>query len=115
MTHYKSLNVKLPISQLNELKSAIKNGTEATLNLSSHLIGNSNEENNFPRKLLLTDTKLTDQVSKIRKAFANGSSANIKFPKTQLSKMVQLAGVFPDILIFGNILSSVATKRKRYS
>ena len=29
----------------------------------------------FPNKLLLTDT----QLSKIRKAFANGSSANIKF------------------------------------
>ena len=28
-------------------------------------------------------------VSKIRKAFANGLSANIKFWKTQLSKMIQ--------------------------
>ena len=51
-------------SQLNKLKPAIKNGTEVTLNLSSNLIGNSNDETNFPHKLLLTDT----QVSKIRKA-----------------------------------------------
>ena len=39
-------------------------------------------------KLLLTDI----QVSKICKAFANGSSANIKFPKTLLSKMIQSGG-----------------------
>ena len=35
-------------SQLNKLKSAIKNRTEVTLNLSSNLIENSNDENNFP-------------------------------------------------------------------
>ena len=83
MTQYNTLNVKLSNSQLNKLKSAIKNGTEVTLNLSSNLIGNSNDETNFPHKLLLTDT----QVSKICKTFANGSSANIKFSKNQLSKL----------------------------
>ena len=35
----------------------------------------------------------------MRKNFANGSSANIKFSKTQLSKIVQLEGVLLDILI----------------
>ena len=70
------------------------------------MIGHSNDQTNFPYKLLLTDT----QVSKIRKAFANGLSANIKFSKTQLSKIVQLGGVLRDIPIFGNILSSVAIK-----
>ena len=49
------------------------------------MIGNSNDETDFPRKILLSDT----QVSKIYKAFANGSSANIKFLKTQLSKMIE--------------------------
>ena len=70
------------------------------------MIGSSNDETNFPHKLLLTDTK----VSKICKAFANGSSANIKFSKTQLSKIVQLGGVHHDIPIFGNILSCVANE-----
>ena len=42
------------------------------------MIGNSNYETSFPDKLLLTDTK----ISKICKAFANGTSANIKFSKT---------------------------------
>ena len=60
--------------QLNKLKSAIKNGTEVTVNLSSNIIGDSNDDNNFPRKLFLTNT----QVSKLRKAFANNSTANIK-------------------------------------
>ena len=78
MTHYNTLNVTLPTSQLNKLKSAIKNGTEVTLNVSSNLIGISHDETDFPHKLLSTNA----QVSKIRKAFVNGSSANIKFSKT---------------------------------
>ena len=89
------LNVKLSNSQLNKLKSAIKNGTEGTLKLSSNLIGSFNDETNFPHKLLLTDT----QVSKIRKAFANGSSANIKFSKTQLSKMIESGGILVELLV----------------
>ena len=56
------------------------------LKFSSNLIG-SNDETNFPHKLFLTDT----QVSKNFKAFSNGSS-NIKFSRTQLSKMIQLGG-----------------------
>ena len=78
MTHYNTLNVKLPTSQLNKLKSGTKNGTEVTLNVSSNLIRISDDETDFLHKLLSTNT----QVSKIRKAFVNGSSANIKFSKT---------------------------------
>ena len=47
MTQYITLNVKLSNSQLNKLKSAIKNGTEVTLNLSSNVIGNFNYEYHF--------------------------------------------------------------------
>ena len=39
MTQYNSLNVKLSNSQLNKLKSAIKNETEVVLRLSSNKIG----------------------------------------------------------------------------
>ena len=53
MTQYDYLNVKLSNSQLNELKSAIKNGTDVVLKLSSTMIGNSNDETNFPQKLFL--------------------------------------------------------------
>ena len=70
------------------MKSARKNITEITLNLSSNIVGDSNDESNFPHKLLLTNT----QVSKLCKSFANNSSANIKLSKTQLHKIVQLGG-----------------------
>ena len=49
--------MKFSNSKLNKWKSTIKNGTELTLNLSSNLIGNSNDETNFQLKLLLTNTK----------------------------------------------------------
>ena len=94
MTQYNILNIKFSNSQLNKLKSAIKNGTEVTLNLPSNLIGSSNDETNFPHKLLLTNI----QVSKIRKAFANGSSANITFSKTHLSKMIQSQLILDDLI-----------------
>ena len=48
MTQYSSLNVKLSNSQLNKLKSAIKNKTDVVLRLSPNMIGNSDDETNFP-------------------------------------------------------------------
>ena len=53
MTQYNSLNAKLSNSQLNKLKSAMKNETEVVLRLSSNMIGNSDNGTNFPHKLLL--------------------------------------------------------------
>ena len=63
MTQYNTLNVKLSNSQLNKSKSGIKDNTEVTLKISSNVVGDSNNENNFPHQLLLTNR----QVSKIRK------------------------------------------------
>ena len=48
MTQYNSLNVKLSNSQLNKLNSAIKNKSEIVLRLSSNMIGDFNDETNFP-------------------------------------------------------------------
>ena len=72
MTQYSTLAVKLSNSQLNELKPAIRNGTKVTLNLSLNVVGDFNDETNYPHKLFLTNT----QVSKLRKAFANDFLAN---------------------------------------
>ena len=47
MTPYNTWNVKLSNWQLNKLKSGIKYGTEVTLKLSSYVIGDSNDKNNF--------------------------------------------------------------------
>ena len=58
------------------------------------MIGDSNEKTNFPHELLLTDR----QVSNIRKAFANNSSVDIKFSKTQLLKMIQSGGFLGKLL-----------------
>ena len=98
MTQYNSLNVKLSNSQLDKLKSAIKNETEVVLRLWSNMIGDN--EADFPHQLLLTNR----QVANIRKAFASNSSTDIKFSKTQLSKMIQSGGILGRLL--GSLLKT---------
>ena len=97
MTQYNTLNVKLSNSQLDELKSGIKNGIEVTLKLSSNVVGDSNDKNNFPHKLLLTNT----QFSRLCKVFENGLSANIKLSKAQLYNIEQSA------VFLGRLLGSL--------
>ena len=55
MTQYTTLNLKLSNSQLNKLKSGIKNGTEVTLKIYSNVVSDSNNENNFLHKLLFVN------------------------------------------------------------
>ena len=50
MTKNNNLNLKLSNSQLNKLKSRMKNCTEITLKLSSNVIGDFNDETSFPHK-----------------------------------------------------------------
>ena len=94
MYNYNSLNVKLSTSQLNKLKSAIKNKTDVVLRLSSNMIGNSDDNANFPHELLLTNR----QVANLRKAFAKNKSTDIMLSKTQLSKMIQSGGFLGRLL-----------------
>ena len=91
MIQYNALNVKLSNAELNMLKSAIKNRTY----LSSNVIGDSNNENNLPNKLLLTNNT---QVSKLRILFANNSLANINLSKNQLHKVGQSGGFLVRLL-----------------
>ena len=98
MTQYNSLNVKLSNSQLNKLKSSIKNEPDVVLRISSNMVGDSNDNTNFPHELLLTNR----QVANIRKAFAKNTSIDIKLSKTQLSKMIQSGG------FLGNLLGKLA-------
>ena len=92
MTQYNALNVKLFNSQLNKLKSQMKNGT---LKLSSNVVGDTTDETNFSHKLLLTNI----QVLKIPKAFAINSSANIKLLQAQFSKIGQSVGFLGRLLL----------------
>ena len=47
------------------------------------MIGNSDDETNFPNKFLLTNR----QVANLHKAFANHTSTDIELSKAQLKKM----------------------------
>ena len=58
------------------------------------MVGNSNDNTNFPHELLLTNR----QIENIRKAFANHLYTDIKFSKTQLSKMIQSGGFLGRLL-----------------
>ena len=62
------------------------------------MVGNSNDNTNFPHELLLTNR----QVANIRKAFANNLSTDIELSKTQLSKMIPSGG------FLGNLLGKLA-------
>ena len=75
MTQYNSLKAKLSNSQLNKLKSAIKNETEVVLRLLLNMI--VDKETNFPHKLFSSSNHL---------------STDIKLSKTRLSKMIQSGG-----------------------
>ena len=94
MTQYNRLNTKLSNSQLDKLKSAIKNTDDVVIRLSPRMIGDSNDKTKFPHELLLTNR----QVSSIRKAFANNLSVNIKFSKAQFSKMIKSVGFLGKLL-----------------
>ena len=59
MTRCNSITVKLSDSQLNKLKSAMKNESGLTLKLSSNIISNSNDETNFLHKVLLTKSYIS--------------------------------------------------------
>ena len=65
MTQHNTSNVQLSNYQVNNLKSGIKIFPEMTLKISLNVAGESNGENNFPHKLLLTNR----EVSKLLKAF----------------------------------------------
>ena len=73
MTQYNSLNVKLSNSRLNKLKSAIKNETEVVLKISSNMVGNSGDNNNFPHELdkfqifVKLSLKIHQQISNCQK------------------------------------------------
>ena len=58
MAQYNSESEQLTNSQLNKLCSALKYATEVTLKLSSNMICDSNDQTNFPHKVLLTDRQV---------------------------------------------------------
>ena len=87
MVEYNKVIAKLSDLQLNKLKSAAQNQTGGTLIMSMKMFN----ENNLPYELFLK--------TKLRNAFENNMSTDIKLPKTQASKIIQSGGFLGLLLI----------------
>ena len=99
MKNCQEASVKLTNSQLKKLKSAAKNKARTILKLNKKKF----EDKELPYKLFLT----IRQTTKIRNAFTNNVSTDIKFSKTQISKIIQI-GQF-----FGSWLTNLGKKALR--
>ena len=86
MANYQEARVKLTNTQLSKLKSTAKNRTGTILKLNKRNF----EDEELPHELFLT----TRQTTKIRNAFANNISTDIKLSKAQISKIIQSGGSF---------------------
>ena len=84
MVEHSKVNIKLSDTPLKKLKSAIKNKTGTALRISLKMLNG----NDLPHELLLT----TRQKTKLRNAFNNNMSTDLKLSKTQISKIIQPAG-----------------------
>ena len=87
MVEYNKVIAKLSDLQLNKLKSAAQNQIGVTLRMSMKMFN----ENNLPYELFLK--------TKLRNAFENNMSTDIKLPKTQASKIIQSGGFLGLLLI----------------
>ena len=94
MVEYSQVNIKLTDTQLKKLKTGVKNKTGTTLRISLKIING----NDLPHELLLT----TRQKIKLRNAFNNNMSTDLKLSKARISKIIQSGG------FLGSLLSKLA-------
>ena len=80
MVEYSKANIKLTNTQLKKPKTAVKNTTGMTLRISFKVF----DGNDLPHELLLT----TRQKTKLRNAFNNNMSTDLKLSKAQISKII---------------------------
>ena len=90
MAEYNTVNVKLLSSQLNKLKSAVKNKQGTTLRMNARMFNG----NNLLHELLL----ITTQTTKLRNAIENNLQTDIKLNKAQISKIIQAGGFLGKVL-----------------
>ena len=76
MVEYSKANVKLSDTQLRKLKTAVKNKTGTALRISLEILNG----NDLPHELLLK----TRQKAKLRNAFNNNMSTNLKLSRAQI-------------------------------
>ena len=91
MVDYSKVNVKLSDTQLKKLKTAAKNKTGTTLRISLKMLNG----NDFPHELLMT----TKRKTKLRNAFNNNMSTDLKLSKAQISKIIQSGEFLESLLI----------------
>ena len=91
MVEYNKLNVTLKDRQLEQLKTAVKDKTGTTLRMNLKMF----DGNDLPHELLLT----TRQKTKLRNAFNNNMSTDLKLSKAQISKIIQSGGFLGSLLI----------------
>ena len=84
MVEYNAVNAKLSNSQLNKLKSAVKNKQGTTLRINARMFNG----NNLPHELLLTTRQTTE----------NNMTTDIKLSKAQISKIIQSGGFLGKLL-----------------
>ena len=81
MVEYNTVHAKLSNSQLNKLKSAVKNRQGTILRMNARMLSANNQSHEF----LLA----TRQTTMLRNASENNISTDIKFSKTGISKIIQ--------------------------
>ena len=84
MVEYNTIHPKLSDSQLNKLKSAVKNKQGTTLRRNVRMFNG----HNLPHELL----SRTRQAIKLRNAIENNISTDIKLSKAQISNIIQSGG-----------------------
>ena len=80
MAECNTVNAKLTDPQVSKLKSAVKNKQGTTLRMNARMFS----AKNLLHELLLT----TRQTTKLRNAIEDNMSADIKFSKAQMSKII---------------------------
>ena len=86
MVEYSKANAKLTDAQLRKLKTTVKNKAGTTLRMSLKIF----DGNDLPHELLLT----ARQKAKLRNAFNNNMSTDVKLSKAQVSKIIQSGELF---------------------
>ena len=90
MVEYSKVNTKLSDVKVKQLKIVVKNKTATTLRMSLKMF----DGNDLPRELLLK----TRQKAKLRNAFNNNISTDLKLSKAQSSKIIQSGGFLGSLL-----------------
>ena len=90
MVEYNTINTKISVSQLNKLKSTVKNKQGTALRMSARNFNG----NNLPQELLLT----IPQRTKLRNAIENNIATDMKLIKAKISKIIQSGGFFEKLL-----------------